>query len=269
MSDPVLKVIKQIRLTRNDPLDSVLTYLSESIQDFDEDQLNTLLFEMCDTYGINLGIINFLIQEGANPHSAPKIINVISDELNRLKDDKLEVQINFLTEFIQYLSKEQLNELLVKICVYFTDLELIKVLIEAGADPRYKDDKCFINICGDSVKATFFLDLGADINAQGGKCLFKLSGGDDRASQVKFLLDHGANITEDAIEQCIEYSNYTVIEVFLEHDQSEENANLILKLMMNHIRDRDEYHGRMFRAINKKNPDYQKVISELEFSDQF
>ena len=104
------EVIKIIRTTRTDSLESILTYLSESIDDFDKDQLSILLFEICDMYGINLGIINFLIQEGADVHLAPNIINKISDELYRLKDDKLEVRMNFLIEFIQYLSKDQLND---------------------------------------------------------------------------------------------------------------------------------------------------------------
>ena len=98
------------------------------------------------------------------------------------------------------------------------ELEIFKMLVEAGADINVKDRRLFTALTyaasdGDLKAVGFLLDLGADINAKNGIGRTPLTeaawGGHSKV--VRFLLEKGADVNakDNAGETALDYARKT------------------------------------------------------------
>lgn len=189
-----------------------------------------------------------------------------------------EIFNQYLDEVIFIKSSDELSNILIS-CVDM-GIELINKFIEAGANPRHNDDRCFILVCTtypDIELAKFFLDLGADINAQNGKALTKaithyFYDDDDNDETtlpiIKFLLENQIRVTDDAILEACRLQEPDVFKLFLEYDI---NANILLKHLLNLQKTYDGTDSRptfenfteCLQVISSCDPDFKLVVDQL------
>jgi hypothetical protein len=106
-----------------------------------------------------------------------------------------------LNELLSDATTEELNESLLSTIAYI-DFPLIKLMIEAGADPRYSNDAFFITCCGRSDPAAmlyFINEHGVDVNTQDGEGLIEACC-PIQFDVIKVLLENGATINSRVIE---------------------------------------------------------------------
>ena len=85
------------------------------------------------------------------------------------------------------VNQENLNEDL-RIFAKYGDLTNVKISIEKGADPNF-----------------------------GGKLPLKLAAKSGHIEVVKYLVDHGAIITKDALEWAVSNDRFSIVKYFVEH----------------------------------------------------
>ena len=178
-----------------------------------------------------------------------------------------------IDEYLHYIITEtSIEELHTIMCSYVMIFPVLKKFIEAGADPRYRDDIYFVNACriyNEVEPIRFFLECGADINAQNSLALanavcysydYETRKRDD--SIIKFLLENGSEITEKVIIGACYAMQPSVFKLLLKYDA---DPNLILK----HFLDisKASIRGNEFvdclQVISEYDPDYKSVISQL------
>ena len=81
-------------------------------------------------------------------------------------------------------------------------------------------NKCLISVSSID-KFKFFLELGADINAEDSKLLSKICCGNNMHKEIKFLLDNGAKITRNIIMTCVHHDS-SYVKILIDHDSSDE-----------------------------------------------
>jgi hypothetical protein len=192
-----------------------------------------------------------------------EIIDALDDMSLYLRnnDDDQAIMMSYITIFFQDFNQSQLNELLAgAIERRHFDLPVIRVIIEAGADPRFDNDTCFIKSCVlDRPEITsYLLDLGANINTQDGlalsnACRYNCD------NMIKLLLKNDIIVTDSALRVAIQSQSNDVITHVLELNT---NPNLILKMTFERIFGLFPYE-KIFKLLNQFDPDYHKVIDEL------
>lgn len=125
--------------------------------------------------------------------------------------DKIEMNESFI-------QSEILNNFLINTYQYLgLTLQQIKILIRAGADPRYKNDAAFVISCmkkSDDLKTTIYFlhECGANINANHSYAL-ECAINNDRYETAKFLIESGINVVDHAIKKS--YSDKKYLELFI------------------------------------------------------
>jgi hypothetical protein len=174
--------------------------------------------------------------------------------------------ISYLEEQLTHCNKDQMTNLL-EYAMEFNNFtfEMIKMIIEAGADPRADNDTIFVKSCGrsDPRICSMFLELGADVNAEEGKALIN-STDCNHHKVTKVLLEHGAKPNAAAIRNAIEGESFETIKLFLDN---EVDPNTILKIyfklfLMRGITS-SSFLKTMLSDINNSEPDYFKIVGEL------
>ena len=169
----------------------------------------------------------------------------------------------FIEERIPNLSKEDLTQ--ISLLIWVMDIEIYQLLYDAGADMRANNDQLFIKSCShsDNNFMKFFLDIGSDPNAQGGKGLVGACG-ENYLENVIILVEHGCKITNEAIDISIAYTNTDIIKYLLEND-ADPNYMMtrIFKSTSVGCNDTDEEGFDILKMISKYEPNYEKVINDL------
>ena len=138
----------------------------------------------------------------------------------------------------------------------------IEIFINAGLDPHYDHDKFLITSCGDCKEDVilYFINYGADVNAQGGRALTKAINF-KREDLIKILLESGAIVLDCHIVSAllnriwlplIKYSNVTFDRV----------GEIYVKSMFEDLRQLDNDDHYLFNAkiLADNNVDFNQII---------
>lgn len=189
---------------------------------------------------------------------------------------------DFLNNVIFKLSSDDLSILLVKNmdCEQDLTFDLIKRLVENGANPRYKNDKPFLKACryGTLEMIQYFLDCGADINVYGGLGLVNVvnseilfPGEQPDMKKVHFLIENGIKISPVLIHEVCTSLLPDMVKLLLEHGV---NPNTMLKYLfsVSSLTKGDRYErippnnldfALCMKLINDSDPNYGLVIDEI------
>lgn len=186
-------------------------------------------------------------------------MSTIDDLTNKnTKLDEFRSKLNELNEI-------QLSELLIKICSsYEVTLPIIKMIVEAGANPRYKNDQAFINSgCARNPDITkyFLTECDVDVNAQNGEALVEACGS-HYWMVTRILLDHDVKITDKAIQMATEWHSDENVIMLLKHGV---DPNLIFEKALRTVINKDNWISRIFGIVNKYSDqiDYESVVLKV------
>jgi hypothetical protein len=212
--------------------------------------------------------------------------SLVHTDLDRITANTTPVyRLNYLRKAIKDLDQNELTDLLKIACVsmeqtigydlhddpYIYTVDMIKLILQSGADPTINNSQPFVTSCrfGDVGLAMLFLELGADLNAQDGRALAVATKYERCYDLVKFLLESGATVTENAIVLSIEQIIWEDpakpnMRLLLDHGV---NPNLILSILMTRYINLGDFK-RIISILNPFEPDYFKVFGEMMSSEQ-
>jgi hypothetical protein len=200
-----------------------------------------------------------------------QLINGISSHIYTLNKRGNEIKaIEYLQESIEKFNIRdyQLNKLLLQASsVKWFNLKMIKLIVDIGADTRINSDECFVNSCLNNNPdiVQFFLDAGANVNAHNGQALINVIYCNCK-EVAKILFENNIIVTEEALQEAIRQNSVEIIELILERDM---DPNMILKMFLENlicIRGTKSI-GKIFKLLNQTDPDYYKVINELDLEN--
>lgn len=133
------------------------------------------------------------------------------------------------TEYRKFLSRESM----VYIAATYSSLDVLEILLEAGADPNIEGGAfhtalqaaCYFDYSGNTVNVERLLAAGSHVNQKGGLCGSALYAACSRQKEdlVRLLLDSGAdpNIQEcgkcdNALQRACSYGNEKIVRLLLE-----------------------------------------------------
>ncbi|XWV25121.1 hypothetical protein QJ856_gp0655 [Tupanvirus deep ocean] len=137
-------------------------------------------------------------------------------EINRI--NKVIIDFSEIDNIINS-DKDEANRFFLDLCRYGKNIKTIKYLVDAGIDPRQNDDQAFVNAClsGDFDVISYLVNhCGANVNAQNGKGIINVIGNLSKKS-IKLLLENGAILSENIINEAIKNDDMASIEAFIEH----------------------------------------------------
>ena len=190
----------------------------------------------------------------------------------------------YLVDVIFKLTSNQLSVLMIK-NMYAMKLNIIKLFVENGADPRYKNDKPFLKACKDSTVDViqYFLDCGADINVHGGLGLVNVVDDEyndldeDVMIKVHFLIDAGIKISPRLIQKSCSGLSPDMVKLLLEHGV---NPNTLLKYLFRvstmakgsyyeRTKPNDKNFALCVKLVNEHDPNYGLVTNEIVTSPHY
>jgi hypothetical protein len=144
----------------------------------------------------------------------------------------------------------------------YSNLECVRALVLAGADVHVESDKPFLNSCSRTFPGMaeyFITECGVDINAQDGQGLLEACG-NFKIHVVRFLLDRGLVLGEDlmirAMSKCIEYDNFSCLDLLLNLGGS---AEIAFRLFI--ARHLDDYNqSKTLRTICSRSINMKEII---------
>ena len=210
-------------------------------------------------------------------------VNIYINENSVFYDACLDGDLEIVKFFIKNgVSTDVKSDALISSCTQNDNriIEIIKILIENGADIHAEEDQSFINACEycniEIIK--LLIQYGANIHAQNDKALINACYYDD-IETVKLLIENGANIhaQEDQafINACYNNENIEIVKLLIEkganiHAQENDalikacsNSNIeIIKLL---IENDANIHAREDRALINSCSGFNKKIEIVKY----
>lgn len=159
-------------------------------------------------YSNNIDILKYMIKHKVNIHYDDDITFYNSVRLKRFEMVKLLIDYN--------ISEKALNDSLL-IAINLKQYEVVKFLIEHGADVNYNDDQVLNKSISEFNREMieYLLEHGANIS----NCEFAIYNliDNNEFSHIEYLLNIGAEISDDIIKYVIDGQFYDIFNLFIKY----------------------------------------------------
>ena len=196
---------------------------NECLETNDWDKINEHFIHCCST-SATLEEIRYMVDNGANPRANGDF------PFYRSSWKDTNILLYFINECGVDINTR--NGIALEKAIYNNNVELIKLLIDMGANPRINDDKLFRVSCKHNYIGiiSFFLnEVGADINAKNGIALVNAIQAnyaihDELINEdvIELLLKSGIIISDDAIKVAFIKARINILKLFAKYGISYE-----------------------------------------------